>query len=844
MKRHRPRTEDFLLGWICPLPLEYAAAKAVLDELYDEAEYATGRIHNHDLVITCLPAGQMGTNAAAAATERLRAAFPSLKHAVLVGIAGGVPSSKAQVQLGDVVVGQPDGQYGGVVQYDFGKTLPCGFQRTGFLNAPSPELLTAVARFKSNIEAATTSIRARTASLVPSQPDILFHPSYNHPGGDNCDSCRKDLIVKRQLRSDGIGIFFGTIASGNQVIKDGATRDKGNSDLGGVLCFEMEAAGVVNLIPCLVIRGICDYADSHKNKVFQPLAAAAAAQCARQILSYIPCANVEEAEIPAQGQAHLSSELRDHLLDSLNFDQLDSRHNSIRRAHLKTCRWLLSTQEYKAWLDEDQLDQHHGVFWIKGKPGAGKSTLMKFAFAQATASWKDRTVISFFFNARGDILEKSVIGMYRSLLFQLFTAMPDMQSVFDSLRIKNGQAPDWTLEQLKSLFTAAIQKLENRPLVCFIDALDECDEDKVRDMLSFFEQLGQLALSHKARLLVCLSSRHYPHITIRNKIELVLENEQGHQQDIANYVYSELKAGNSKLVQEIRTEIIDRASGIFLWVILVVQILNKEYDRGHIHALRRRLKDIPDGLHSLLKDILMRGNHDIGKTLLCLQWILYAKRPLTRDELYFAILAGTDLDPVFLSTWTAEDVTEEEQSIFVLDASKGLAEVTKSKKAPTVQFIHESVRDFLRDGGLNDLALGSIAPGPSHESLKSSCLAYVAVDISSHWPQSDELPSSKTAEARSLRASISQRYPFLEYAVANVLYHANKAAEYEIDQEHFLKGFPTDTWAFKNNLFEKHQTRRYSAAVDTLYILADRNMLNLIPFQTKLGIFVLKTPQL
>ncbi|KAF9894913.1 hypothetical protein FE257_004535 [Aspergillus nanangensis] len=120
IKRPRPRREDFTIGRICPLPLEYAAAKDVLDDLYDEStEHTTGRIHNHEVVIACLPAGQIGTNEAAAAFSRMISAFPSLRAGFLVGIAGGVPSAKADIRLGDVVISQPEGSHGGVVQYAF-----------------------------------------------------------------------------------------------------------------------------------------------------------------------------------------------------------------------------------------------------------------------------------------------------------------------------------------------------------------------------------------------------------------------------------------------------------------------------------------------------------------------------------------------------------------------------------------------------------------------------------------------------------------------------------------------------------------------------------------------------
>ena len=89
-----------------------------------------------------------------------------------------------------------------------------------------------------------------------------------------------------------MAIYYGTIALGNQVMKDAITRDWISKELGGVMCFEMEAAGLMNNLPCLVIRGICDYADLHKNKKWQLYAAATAAACAKEILLVIPAAEV------------------------------------------------------------------------------------------------------------------------------------------------------------------------------------------------------------------------------------------------------------------------------------------------------------------------------------------------------------------------------------------------------------------------------------------------------------------------------------------------------------------------------------------------------------------------
>lgn len=121
-------------------------------------------------------------------------------------------------------------------------------------------------------------------------PDHLFKASYNHTKGPTCEQCSTDYLLDFDPRAekDAITVHYGTIASGNQVMRDRIQRDRVSRDFGGVLCFEMEAAGLMMTFPCLVIRSICDYADSHKNKRWQPRAALVAAACAKELLSMIP----------------------------------------------------------------------------------------------------------------------------------------------------------------------------------------------------------------------------------------------------------------------------------------------------------------------------------------------------------------------------------------------------------------------------------------------------------------------------------------------------------------------------------------------------------------------------
>ena len=319
---------DFTIGWVCALPKEQTAATAILDYRYpdlpkppnDPNTYTLGAVGGHNIVIACLPKGRIGTNPAATVAAWMVSTFPLIKLGLMIGIGGGVPP---KVRLGDVVVSVSAGQFPGVVQWDVGKAKEGGnFERTGSLNNPPTSLLTALTKLETEHELTGSRIpqyleelKQRWPRLAPkylrsdSLEDILFRADYTHINEDiadhevlpdasedeeeeSCRLCDKTKTVRRKPRD--MRIHYGLIASGNQVIKDAAFRDRLKKDLGGhVLCVEMEAAGLMNDFPCLVVRGICDYADSHKNSDWQEHAAAVAAAFAKELLQYVQPTDVE-----------------------------------------------------------------------------------------------------------------------------------------------------------------------------------------------------------------------------------------------------------------------------------------------------------------------------------------------------------------------------------------------------------------------------------------------------------------------------------------------------------------------------------------------------------------------
>jgi nucleoside phosphorylase len=288
--------DEYTVGWICALQVELDAARAVLDVIHDQLPlplndrntYLLGEISGHNVAITCLPSGVDGTNAAAVVAQQMKATFHAVHIRLMVGIGGGVPSS-VDIRLGDIVVSHPDAGSNGVIPYDHGKAIAGGeFEQTRTVNKPPEILLKAIPHLGSH---QICDSRMRHSLKYPGQEkDKLFQATYDHSmesENDQCDKCDKRRLLKRSPRpTSEPRVHYGRIASGNRVMKDGRARDKIAKEH-KIICFEMEASGLMDHWRCLVIRGICDYADSHKNEHWQNYAAGTAAAYAKKLLSVV-----------------------------------------------------------------------------------------------------------------------------------------------------------------------------------------------------------------------------------------------------------------------------------------------------------------------------------------------------------------------------------------------------------------------------------------------------------------------------------------------------------------------------------------------------------------------------
>ncbi|KAM0689975.1 hypothetical protein Q7P36_008742 [Cladosporium allicinum] len=298
--------EDYTVGIICARYTQQRIAEVSLDEKHgrvlnawgDKNTYVFGRIGAHNVVITGPGRTFSKTPAATVAKDMMRS-FP-IKFGIIVGTGSGVWSQRTDVRLGDVVVGS----HCGVVQWSYDKMerdweleRNWVFQRTGTLNKPPHPVLRMLESMHrkyppDSVGPGLEAVYAKHPGLRQHsghqglQHDELFDAFYQHVGGDTCVDCDRSRhrVVSRPSRThDRPLIHYGNIAFSDGRVESGAMRDRIAREE-RILCFDMEPAGVIDAFPCVVILGICDYADSHKNERWQGYAGITAATYAKELL--------------------------------------------------------------------------------------------------------------------------------------------------------------------------------------------------------------------------------------------------------------------------------------------------------------------------------------------------------------------------------------------------------------------------------------------------------------------------------------------------------------------------------------------------------------------------------
>ncbi|KAL3440618.1 hypothetical protein BJX65DRAFT_26209 [Aspergillus insuetus] len=682
--------DAYTVGWICALHEELTAAKAMLDERHerlpqpehDDNSYILGEISGHTVVIACLPSGEYGTNAAASVATQMRSTFSGIQFLMMVGIGGGVPET-ADIRLGDVVVSTPTGEYGGVVQFDLGKTVGDGhLVHTGMLNRPPQKVLTAVGNLRSERAMGFDRMSGFLGDMVKKfsemstfqypvlASDNLYRAEYEHCGGYKlCDECcdQRMLVSRNQRPSTKPRIHYGLIASGNQVIKHAASRAR-IAEQYKILCFEMEAAGVMNQFPCLVIRGICDYADSHKNKQWQCYAAATAAAYAKELLGMVQTSNVTGANLDDelsvlktvssaddnslvfQGQQEWEiapysppQSSRTAFFERLSdYDPYRTCQDYLRRRCPDTTKWVLNHAAFQNWLHR----KAYPCLWLSGKIGCGKTLVTSTAvrFIESSRPNADAFIAHFFFS-HSDRARLSAKSLFESFVKQILEYMTRANKPYPKIVVKRikslynpGSCPATLGEVVDEIFLLCCHAVPDATYV--IDGLDECERSEV---ILVFGVIRKMIAQSSCRVLVSARDGIDLVQAIPQTIIIAIA-DQGVDNDIRKFIDWQIAekfrdrtlTEDGALLRDIKTKLAERADHMILWVKLQLELLWEDcYTDADI---RLALENLPRSLSETYDRCISRINakqSDLARRIL--YWVSVAIKPFDALQLQEAL---------------------------------------------------------------------------------------------------------------------------------------------------------------------------------------------------------------
>ncbi|KAG5788294.1 hypothetical protein H9Q69_012640 [Fusarium xylarioides] len=834
-KRHRADSgdssrslhyDDYTVGWIPALPLEMIAAQAMLNHRHEPLHqhpqdsncYEFGSINGHNVVIACLPKAQYGNNNAAIVANNMNRTFPHLQHRVLVGIAGGAPGA-TDVRLGDVVVSTY------AIQYDLGKAMPNNhFQHIAEAVRPPQALLTAVSKVEARHNGGQVQMLAVLSDAMARLPhyghpmleDCLFHSDVAHASSSsNCDGCDRSQLVSREMRHNtNPMVHYGRVASGNQVIKDAPTRDSLSKKINNI-CFEMEAAGVMDCFPCLVIRGVCDYSDSHKNKGWQEYAALVAAAYAKELLMSIPSQLLQpnkrrKAPRPTTPE-HISAEaeecLRAMFVTDSSLDReaiLDAKGDICEG----TCEWILSTDEFKAW----EKDPPH-LLWISAPPGMGKTFMSIYLSKHFEAITKgSRYATVFFFCDNKVETRNTAVSVLRGLLHQLISYQPNLVNII---------MPQWKQQSkrlfqensfgtLWKLFEDAVAQSNFRTIYCVIDALDECEASSLALLLRKFERLSRRQPDSSPKMkLICLS-RSYPQnileallLFIKMEVDTMIAKEEDIRRFISVQVQelAQKKQLSSKMRSMLQETFLQKSEGTFLWVSYMSQDLHNQ----GLLDFEASLDMLPSGLDAIYDRIFQNIDFEKGKMIhSMLYWIMVAARPLTVCELCEA----ASMKPSRL-------LTREEVCIELIKSCGHLLQITNRDRLgsvpQTVTFLHQSAKDYLMKF---DLPFGSQAPDLAYIQLHEHATIVLIQYL--------EQMNSRKVYANESISDILTKFPLADYAVKQWEFHFKELEDITQVMRQGVSFFEKDSTIRRmwQNLYNLERNAHESEAVPLLHLSA------------------------
>ncbi|KAK8208092.1 hypothetical protein IWZ01DRAFT_454504 [Phyllosticta capitalensis] len=837
---------SYNVGWICALPIEQGAAREFLDKIHgpprevhtgDTNTYTLGEIGPHRVVIAGLPRGDYGTTAAAGVVTHLLHSFPNVRIGLLVGIGGGAPSSDSDIRLGDVVVSTPPSNGGAVLRYDYGKDIQDNeYKITGFLAPPQQALLTATAAIESH-HYRGNGIHSQIEQTIQGVPkleklfgrpnlstDRLFLPHFTHMDSEkSCeDAClRNDCLgndddvmdidpseklakfPRRINRAGDPEIHYGVIASANTLMKNAKRRDE-LAQRYGVLCFEMEASGVMNHFPCIVIRGICDYSDTHKNKNWQGYAAMTAAAYAKQLVGLVAPTNVERErtinetmvktmnttnsfkgldEIQSDIQRMLAENDVDKRIAWLSAPNPTENHEfASHKRHSGTGRWLLQRSEYLKW---KSCRNSNSFLWLRGKLGSGKTILssmiiedLKMENTQSMENIPGKPLYFYFDFA--NTRKQSLKDALRSLINQLCNMGIDPRKYILQSDLHTKEP---TIQSLLRIFHAMVEKIGEVWIV--LDALDECATRHDYSSGELLPWVEQLMVSQKAcNIHLLVTSR--PEYDILDAFEgwvpsdsIVPIQSDTVADDIAAYIHkkvAELKLWKSKpklrldLQPKIEDALLQKADGVFRWVACQLDDLNRCIIPSDIE---KTLQTLPDTLDETYARILRGSPGKPNQTMIrILQFLIYSdKGSLSIKEAVDAIavkLTGEHhFDPNDRPELPEEQIAAYYSSLVEIFDPVQLARQHgyRAKPGLLIRLAHFSVKEYLTSTRLELYVRQDFEESVARASVAKVCLAY--------WLGATEILSSEGINP--FDCDTTKWFPLAKIAISSFVKNAEKA---------------------------------------------------------------------
>lgn len=728
----------FEIAIICALAVEYDAVSLLIDRFWDEHGdkygraigdlniYTTGRMGGFDIVLVLLP--EIGKVSSASAASSFRSSFPNITLALLVGTCGGVPYTKdnEEILLGDVVISKT------VIQYDFGSQYSERFLTKetleNKLGRPGTNIRSILAvmetdhgreRLESRAAVLLEQLQRHAGQKKTRRPvkyeypgilkDRLFESSYVHKHQvllphRCCEEapchlshmlscadlgCEDGYLLQRQRLKDqaqNFSIFIGHFGSGDKMLKSGTYRDE-IAQRHGLLAFEMEGAGIWDELPCIIIKGISNYADGHWNvdSNWQQFAAGTAAATARALIERYPKTDKHRpplavSEIRKERTKEEDECLRDmHVTDpSLDKKRIEYTNGGLLK---DSYIWILSNAEFLRW----QNSHNGGILWIKGDPGKGKTMLLCGLIDELQADGATRPY--YFFCQASNSRLNSATKVLCSLVYSI--ACEDEQALSYVMEKYKHAGKElfsninaWSA--LSQIMAHILLNVSLKDKVFIIDGLDECVTD-LAPLLDFIAQAPGLS---EARWIV--SSRNWPTIEEKlnaspKKLPLSLElNEQSISDAVRVYIQHKVnQLAISKGLEDdsrgaLQAYLTNNANGTFLWVSLVcTKLSDGEVRKRHLPDL---MKAFPPGLVPLYGRMMAQVCNSIDADL-CIQ-------VLEMISLTYQPISLTELAS-FVQIPANDDGLEELKNIV---ATCGSFLVLKDD---VVYFVHQSAKDFL-----------------------------------------------------------------------------------------------------------------------------------------------------